>query len=476
MSRNILYCFYDLSVSPPCYDFFEFIQTAELHRKRYSLDGIHFIFVPGPKGGFRDDSFARTIPQRYALMRNVVIPACWLLPSCNGVSWLRGQDEISPMLENANHVFPRGYTPQRPINDYLRAGQTSAYLRGETLTQLQEPPEYTQMVSSFLANKMKSQKLITVTIRDAPYDNQRNTNLSEWSIFLRKLDPEEYKVIIIPDTFSLWSRGIKGFDYCEMASLNILFRTALYRQAYLNMFVAQGPCPAAFHSGSPILMFGPVNTDVASTKKWRQKMDSLEPDEHTQYAMFKVNQRIAWGLETVGNIEEEFNKFINDFSEIPKQPLEEHGIQSKRHSQLMCEAALEYTVEKIKFHQVIQEDIDTLEAIIKLDEKFIGAKHLLGMIASNMGQYETAVQLFDNCIELSNEGYRREIIGRVQFQSDGSNPIEYRLLKAEALEKANNLEMALQEYLKIREMDRENYGMSEKVLELDEKLKMIRKG
>ena len=113
---------------------------------------------------------------------------------------------------------------------------------------------------------------------------------------------------------------------------------------------------------------------------------------------------------------------LNDFSEIPKQPLEEHGIQSKRHSQLMCEAALEYTAEKINFHQVIQEDIDTLEAIIKLDEKFIGAKHLLGMIASNMGQYETAVQLFDNCIELSNGGCRREIIGRVQFQSDGSNP------------------------------------------------------
>ncbi|MBB14302.1 hypothetical protein CMK22_03470 [Candidatus Poribacteria bacterium] len=476
MSHDVLYCFYDLSVSPPSYDFFVFMQTAELHRKRYDLAEIHFVFVPGPKEGFRDDSFARTIPQRYALMRNVVIPACWLLPSCNGVSWLQGQDEISPILENANHIFPRGYTLQRPVNDYLRAGQTSAYLRGETLTRLQEPAEYTQMVSTFLANKMKSQKLITVTIRDAPYDNQRNTNFLEWSIFLQKLDPTEYKVIIVPDTFSLWSRKIQGFDYCEMASVNILFRTALYRQAYLNMFVAQGPCSAAFHSGSPILMFGPVNTDVASTKKWRQKMDSLEPDEHNQYAMFKVNQRIAWGLETAENIEEEFSRFVSDFPESPIQRLEEHGIQSKRQSQLMCEAALEYTVEKIRFHQVIQEDIDTLRAIIKLDEKFIGAKHLLGMIASNMGQYETAVQLFDNCIELSNGGCRREIIGRVRFQSDGSNTIEYHLLKAEVLERADNLEMALQEYLKIREIDRENYGVLEKVLELDEKLKMSRKG
>ena len=98
------------------------------------------------------------------------------------------------------------------------------------------------------------------------------------------------------------------------------------------------------------------------------------------------------------------------------------------------------------------------------------------MIASNMGQYETAVQLFDNCIEMSNGGCRREIIGRVRFQSDGSNTIEYHLLKAEVLERADNLEMALQEYLKIREIDRENYGVLEKVLELDEKLKMSRKG
>ena len=129
--------------------------------------------------------------------------------------------------------------------------------------------------------------------------------------------------------------------------------------------------------------------------------------------MFKTNQRVAWGLETAKNIEEEFNRFISDFPTLPNQPLKEHDIQSKRQRQLMCEVALEYTAEKIKSHQIIQEDIDTLKAIIKLDDKFIGAKHLLGIIASNMGEYETAVQLFDNCIELSNGGCRREIIGRV---------------------------------------------------------------
>ena len=33
----------------------------------------------------------------------------------------------------------------------------------------------------------------------------------------------------------------------------------------------------------------------------------------------------------------------------------------------------------------IQEDIDTFETIVKLDNKFIGAKYLLGIIAYNIG-------------------------------------------------------------------------------------------
>ena len=52
MSNNILYCFYDLSVSPPSYDFSDFMQTAELHRKRYSLDGIYFILFLVQKEDF----------------------------------------------------------------------------------------------------------------------------------------------------------------------------------------------------------------------------------------------------------------------------------------------------------------------------------------------------------------------------------------------------------------------------------------
>ena len=147
--------------------------------------------------------------------------------------------------------------------------------------------------------------------------------------------------------------------------------------------------------------------------------------------MYKVNQCIAWGPETVGNLERGFNRFINDFPEIAKQPLKEHGIQSDRQRQLMCEAALRHIVLRMDIIQgFTQEGIDTLEAMIRIDNKFIGAKHLLGMIASSIGQHAAAIKLFDSCIELSNKGYHRKIIGKVRFQSGGSNTTEkQKLLK-----------------------------------------------
>ena len=78
MDQPTLYCFYDLEVSPPSYDFFTYMQLAELHRKRYNLSNLFFIFVPGPKNGFRGEGIDKTTAQRYTMMRNVVIPSCWL--------------------------------------------------------------------------------------------------------------------------------------------------------------------------------------------------------------------------------------------------------------------------------------------------------------------------------------------------------------------------------------------------------------
>ena len=292
MDQPTLYCFYDLAVSPPSYDFFTYMQLAELHRKRHNLSSLFFVFVPGPKRGFRDDNLSKTIPQRYAMMHNVVIPSCQLLPSCEGVVWLQQRDKANLFFEKANgHVFPRDYTPQKPNRDYVWAGIVAAYLRNERFTVLREPLEYTEMVDCLFPNDGK--KLITVTIRETPYHTARNTNCQAWWSFLKTLDISKYKIVIIPDTNNLSNNVFEGFEYCWIASIDVLFRTAIYRKAYLNMFQIGGTISPAFFSNSPFLatyQFHTRESDPAASERWFRGVGAIDPNEGHQHAMWKKNQ------------------------------------------------------------------------------------------------------------------------------------------------------------------------------------------
>ena len=371
MCLTTLYCFYDLQVSPPSYDFLTYMQLAELHRKRNNLTNIFFVFVPGLEDGFRGDNYSKNLSQCHIMMKNVVIPSCWLLPSCKGLAWLQHRDEANFFFEKANgHVFPRNYIPQTQIvADYTWPGIVAAYLRNETLTMLREPLGYPEMISSLFPDD--GRKLITITIREAPYNTKRNTNCQAWLSFLKTLDTSKYKIVIIPDTNNLSNDVFEGFEYCKIASINVLFRTAIYRKAYLNMFHNNGPASAAIFSNSPLLSIQKVDTDGVSTTPWFHGVVAIDPDEHHQHAMWKRNQRLVWGPDTVDVLVEAFNTYVEDFPEKPILPVEEHGFQSDFHKQLACRSAFGYMTERFSMPQLKQEDIDTLKMMVNLMPNFI---------------------------------------------------------------------------------------------------------
>ena len=461
MDQTTLYCFYDLAVSPSSYDFFAYMQLAELHRKRHNLPNLFFVFVPGPKDGFRDDAREKPTAQRYTMMRNVVIPSCWLLPSCKGIAWLQHEDEANLFFEKAKgHVFPRGYSPQTRVGDYLWNGIVAAYLRNETFTTLREPPEYQRMVSTLFPDD-GVRKLITVTIREAPYNTARNTNFQAWLSFLKTLDTSKYKIVIIPDTNNLSNDVFEGFEYCKIASINVLFRTAIYRKAYLNMFHNNGPANAAIFSNSPLLCIQKVETDGVSTTPWFHGVVAIDPDEHHQHAMLKRNQRLVWGPDTVDVLVEAFNTYVEDFPEKPILPVEEHGFQSDFHKQLACRSAFGYMTERFSMPQLKQEDIDTLKMMVNLMPNFIDPIYTLAIIASKYGKLNTVIQLFDGCINLLETKYH--------VYSDSSKTALYKTLcqsKAEAFEKANRLDEALNEYIKINERCPNDNHILEKIASL----------
>lgn len=416
MIDKTLYCFYDLAVSPPTYDFLPFLQLSELHRRRYELDNICFVFVPGPKDGFRDDTqHPRSISERYAWMRNIVMLACYLLESCKQIIWLKSRDEAIYFLKRSkSNVFPRSYSLDSPVGDYSHRGIIAAYIRGEKIATIKETPEYTRMVESYLAGRVIPQKLITVTIRDVDDSPARNTNYSEWRTFLQQLDPQKYKVIIIPDTSKVWQANnvLSDFEHCELASINLLFRTALYRQAYLNMTVNTGPIDLAYFSQSPFLVFKPTTKDAISTTSefWLQWL-GLEVGD--QYPCAQQNQIVVWQDDTAEYLEEEFYRFVSKLEQDESLAKREHGFRSYRQRCNCYQTALNYVKEKLHspnwspyadpqiVNKPIQEDIDTLKAIIGVFS--VDARFILGLILQKAGKRELAIELFNDCIKRTRE-------------------------------------------------------------------------
>ena len=412
MIDKTLYCFYDLAVSPPTYDFFPFLQLSELHRRRYELDNICFVFVPGSKDGFRDDMrHPRNSSERRAWMRNIVMPACYLLESCKQIIWLKGRDEAIYFLERSkSNVFPRSYSLDSSVGDYSHRGIVAAYVRGEKIAEIKETPEYTRMVNSYLAGRVTPQKLITVTIRDVDDSPSRNTNDFEWRTFLQRLDPQKYKIIIIPDTSKVWQENnvLSDFEHCELASINLLFRTALYRRAYLNMAVNTGPVDLAYFSKSPFLCFKPITDGVISTTSgfWLQWM-GLEVGD--QYPSARQNQIIVWQDDTAECLEEEFYRFVSKLEQDESLAEREHGFRSYKQRCMYYEIALSYVKEKLHslnwspyakpriVNKPLQEDIDTLKAIINVFS--IDARFILGLIARKAGKHRVAIELFNDCIK-----------------------------------------------------------------------------
>ena len=171
------------------------------------------------------------------------------------------------------------------------------------------------MVVSFFSD-IAEKKLITVTIREAPYNTLRNTNCQEWQSFLKTLDSSKYKIAIILDANNLSNGVFEGVEYCRVASVNVLFRTAIYRKACLNMFTIMD---LLMQQLLAILLCLPPKKYMSMMRPQRIGCVILVQfsDEHHQHAMWKKNQRLVWNPDTTDVLVEAFNTYEKDFPDKP---------------------------------------------------------------------------------------------------------------------------------------------------------------
>src|SRR5579859_7453067 len=83
--------YYDLACSPPTFDVVAFLCAVERARGE---DDVEIVFLPGPRGGFRDDNlWPHSLAERVHMRQCVAVPLCWLLPAVRSVRVLHSRDE-----------------------------------------------------------------------------------------------------------------------------------------------------------------------------------------------------------------------------------------------------------------------------------------------------------------------------------------------------------------------------------------------
>ena len=151
---------------------------------------------------------------------------------------------------------------------------------------------------------------MTITLREASYEIDRNSNILDWVKFARSLDQDIYVPVIIRDTekaFQPAPEEMAGLTIFYEASWNLEIRAALYQLSYLNLFSSGGPMSLAwFNNKCRCLIFKLITGTVYITTEKNLNYVGLTVGEQPLY--FSKLQKIVWNDDTYDIIKKEFDE------------------------------------------------------------------------------------------------------------------------------------------------------------------------
>jgi hypothetical protein len=308
-----LYAFYDLKVQPITFDVLWFLTGADLERRKRGLKHVYVVIVPGPIDGVREEDprYDAVIDRdaRQWRVHNILIGACSLLPSCAGYTLVGSRHEAS-LIRNAaqESVYPRTYEPLMPIPHHPNDSLLPASVGIRPIGVLRAGKQALRYVDQWLSSRVAGRRLVTVTLRDYEYNSVRNSNISAWGEFARRLDRAAWLPVFVLDTehaFSDLPQEISGFEIFREVSWNIALRMALYERAWINMGVNNGPMGLCWlNDQTRYITFKITTPHVPQTSETFHRSLGFVPGESLPFAT--PFQKWVWAEDTPVLIQREF--------------------------------------------------------------------------------------------------------------------------------------------------------------------------
>ena len=306
-----LFGIYDLEIAPITFNIIEYLAYIDYLSKERK--GFVIVFIPKLDRAYKYESdYEKIVDESNQNWRvdNILYAVARLHPRCKGIYLLPDRTEIKQFLRG-KEVFPSLYDG---LN--LRYYDTREYFKTMTKPGLWTPispsKQGMRYIDQYVESKRIKQKIVTITIRNYEYDPARNSNAKEWAKFTDYLLEKSYYPLIIPDAENVFSDDFpKHRDYLfREGCWNFGIRLAMYKKAYLNIGVANGPICVLLHSTDArvlIMNSSPKDSIVSSPEL---NANNVRPYE--QWDFLTPSQRLSFVPDTFENIVLEFNRYVTD--------------------------------------------------------------------------------------------------------------------------------------------------------------------
>jgi hypothetical protein len=310
--RRTLALFYDLDIASLTFDIVDYVMLAELERRRLRLDAVHVVIVPGRSGLLRQEAahFDAVVnwDARWWRLYNLVIPMFALFPTVAGYTICSDRRHATMVrLLFPRAVHPPGYWPAFPIVPVRRLVFGAAREGRPVFPGVRIPDQALKFVDEWLAARAGGRKPVVISLRQYGYMPSRNSNVSAWVAFARRLDRSRYAPLFVQDVSAAMAATppeLEEFLVFREAPFNMILRGALYERAWLNICQAHGPTELMWYNErcryAIFLTVGSSPETEAETLRGY----GIEPGESPPFAT--PLQRWVWSADDLDAIERTF--------------------------------------------------------------------------------------------------------------------------------------------------------------------------
>jgi hypothetical protein len=294
---NTVVAYYDLKTSPITFDFCHFIVCALAYARLRGRDDFDLVIVADAYRNMTPRERGYTMVERQWRLWNLTVEITKLVPNIRNLTIAQ-----RPLTTFAANTYPPNYHPTANNQTPYSIPYVTKYHNKGVDVRVFTPSPYAVQAAEKLVPRT-GKKIITVTLRKASHDPQRDSKLDDWHEFIKLLHERGYQVVVIPDQDdSLSERKIHsyGWNVLDVVAMSLDLRLAIYNRADMNYVTNGGLVGLFMYSKVPFMWFSVIVEGSALATPDYYKHQGLEYGG--KFVWLGDNQEMIWEPDTLANL------------------------------------------------------------------------------------------------------------------------------------------------------------------------------